>query len=232
MYKGKTVLAIIPARGGSKRLPGKNIRNLLGKPLIAWSIEAAIHSNFFDEIMVNTDDQQIADISIEYGAMVPFLRHAGLSTDVASSLDVVKDTLDFYAKNNRCFDVVVLLQPTSPLRNSEDIIGAMELFSDKSASSVLSVCEVDHPIQWCNSLDSTLSMDSFISEGVKGVRSQDLEKHYRLNGAIYIWGVSVFSREPEAIVVPSYASVMPSERSVDIDSENDFIFAELLKSRQ
>lgn len=228
MYKEKTVLAIIPARGGSKRLPGKNKLDLFGKPLIAWTIDAAINSKVFDEVMVSTDDKEIAEIAIKHSASIPFMRSENLSTDTASSLDVVEDIITLYKHNNKHYDIVVLLQPTSPLRDSDDIVNALDTFVVKEANSVLSVCEVDHPLQWCNSLDETLSMESFLKVSVKNSRSQNLETYYRLNGAIYIWDVDSFLQKKESILPPSFATIMPRERSVDIDEKIDFLLAEAL----
>lgn len=228
MYKGKKVLAIIPARGGSKRLPGKNIKKLVNKPLINWTIEAAVKSEVFDEIMVNTDDKTIAEIALEAGATIPFIRKKELATDKASSLDVVKDTISFYRSISKEFDIVVLLQPTSPLRDDIDIINSINCFIEKKAASVLSVCEVDHPVQWCNTLTTKLSMDNFIRSEYKGLRSQDLGIHYRLNGAIYIWDCRKFQDSNEAIISPSFASIMDRKHSIDIDVELDFSIAEVI----
>lgn len=228
MYRNKRILAIIPARGGSKRLPGKNIKSLCGKPLIAWTIEAALTANVFDEIMVNTDDLEIANTAKKYGALIPFIRKSELASDTASSIDVVTNTLKYYNENKKLFDIVVLLQPTSPLRSPKDIQNSLDLFMEKDASSVLTVCEVDHPVQWANSLDNTFSLDNFIREDVKGKRSQDLDIHYRLNGAIYVWSVKKLLKVKEAILFPSFAHIMPRERSVDIDEEVDFKIAEVL----
>jgi len=228
MFHNKRIIAIIPARGGSKRLPGKNIKELAHKPLIAWTIDAALNSSILDTIMVNTDDQRIVAIAKKYRAEVPFLRENNLATDTASSLDVIEQTLLYYNSQNIDFDIVILLQPTSPLRNSDDIKNALNLFIDKKAASVLSVCEVEHPIQWSNTLDNSLSMDNFIKEEHRNTRSQDLEKNYRLNGAIYIWDCKEFLLKKESIITPAFSYIMPRERSIDIDEEIDFKLAELL----
>ena len=225
MNKTEKTLAIIPARGGSKRLPGKNIKLLAGKPLIAWAIDAAIKSDLFDEIMVNTDSDEIAKVAENFGANIPFIRPDELASDTANSLDVIKHTLDWYQKQGRNFTNVILLQPTSPLRTATDISKAYELFYNNAAASVLSVCEVDHPTNWCNNLDESLSMKGFIKPSTGETRSQDFEKEYRLNGAIYIWNVDAFMASSKSIIEPSFASIMPRERSTDIDEEIDFIVA-------
>ncbi len=232
MYKDKKILAIIPARSGSKRLPNKNIKELGGKPLIAWSILSALKTDIFDEIMVNTDDQIIAGIAKEYGASIPFLRDTNLATDTASSLDVVLQTIEYYKKENQEFDIIILLQPTSPLRDSHDIINAMDTFIDNKAASVLSVCEVDHPIQWCNTLNHTLSMNNFIKAEHKDCRSQDLEVNYRLNGAIYVWDAKELILQRETILKPSFASIMNGNHSIDIDEEIDFVIAKSIMLQQ
>ncbi len=228
MRDNKKILAIIPARGGSKRLPGKNIKNLGGKPLIAWTIEAAIESNLFDEIMVNTDSKEIAKEAQKFGASTPFIRPEKLASDTASSLDMVKHTLEYYKEQGSRFTTVILLQPTSPLRTSNDIINAYQLFDKKNATSVLSVCEVDHPTSWCNTLNKSLSMKGFIKPSISKNRSQDFDSEYRLNGAIYIWNVNTFLESNDTIIEPSFASIMPRERSIDIDEEIDFIIASAL----
>lgn len=222
MNDGKRILGIIPARGGSKRLPRKNILPLGGKPLIAWTIEAAINSQVFTEVMVNTDDDEIAKISSDLGSNIPFIRPNELASDTASSHDVIKHTLLWYRDKGINFTEVVLLQPTSPLRSGEDIISALELYYKKNASSVLSVCEVDHPTSWCNILDETLSMKGFIKESTSKLRSQDIDKEYRLNGAIYIWNVELFLVNNSTVIEPSFAAIMPRSRSIDIDEKIDF----------
>lgn len=149
MYKNRTFLVIIPARGGSKGLPGKNIREICGKPLIAWSIEAGVKSSYADEVMVTTDYQEIADISKEYGANVPFLRPDFLASDTSTSFDAVKHVIDFYKTElNREFDYIVLLEPTSPLREDGDIDSMIEKMvqNESEFDSIVSIGEVhEHP---------------------------------------------------------------------------------------
>jgi CMP-N-acetylneuraminic acid synthetase len=228
MYKGRKIIAIIPARGGSKRLPRKNVLPLAGKPLIGWAIEAASESGVFTEIMVNTDDAEIADISKKYTVTVPFMRSSELGSDTASTLDVIIDTLKKYRELGKEFDIVVLLQPTSPLRTGADIRRAVDMFIDKNANSVLSVCEVDHPVQWAGTLDESCTMDTFIKPEFKGKRSQELPTHYRLNGAVYVWNSTMLVEFAESIIAPSFACIMPRDRSIDIDEKIDFAIAEAL----
>jgi CMP-N,N'-diacetyllegionaminic acid synthase len=144
MYKGKTFLGIIPARAGSKGLPGKNIKSLCGKPLIAWSIEAGNNSKYLDEVMVTTDGVEIAEIAKKYGANVPFLRPKELADDTTSSFEVITHTIDFYKNQlNKKFDYIVLLEPTSPLRESSDIDKAIEMLLNSKADSIVGICKTE-----------------------------------------------------------------------------------------
>lgn len=220
-------LAIITARSGSKGLPDKNIRPLCGKPLMAYSIEHAIKSEVFDEIMVSTDSEIYAAIGIEYGASVPFLRSEATSGDAASSWDVVREVLNFYEGINRSFDTFCLLQPTSPLRTYADIINAYSIYEERASVAVVSVCEMEHSPLWCNILPGDLSLSTFI-RGLSDSRRQELDTYYRLNGAIYIVNVSEFLKDTNLYRSGSYAYIMPQSRSVDIDTELDFQYAEFL----
>lgn len=219
-------IAIIPARSGSKGFPDKNIKDLAGKPLIAYSIEAALDSGCFDEIMVSTDSEKYAKIAIEYGANVPFLRSRNTSSDEASSWDMVDEVLEGYRKNGMTYNTFCLLQPTSPLRTSEDIKKAYELYNEKASFAVISVCEAEHSPLWCGRLQNNNEFIDFIDkEGIK--RRQDAGKFYRLNGAIYIVDTERFKQDRFFYQPGSFAYVMPIERSVDIDTEMDFKLAEL-----
>ena len=174
-------IAMIPARSGSKGLKDKNIRLLNGKPLLAYSIEAAIQSKLFDEIMVSTDSSYYADIAEKYGAKVPFLRSEGNSSDSASSWDTVQEILSFYRNAGEEFDSFCLLQPTSPLRNEEDIINAYDIYKAKEAVAVVSVCEVEHSPLWCGHLGENGSLNGFISER-DTIQRQAVRPFYRING--------------------------------------------------
>jgi len=220
-------LAIIPARSGSKGLKNKNIKDLLGKPLIQYSIDAAIQSGVFDEIMVSTDSDKYAEIARKCGASVPFIRNDETSSDVASSWDVVREVVDSYKRSGKEFDTVCLLQPTSPLRTASDIKAAYELFDLKHAKSVVSVCEVDHSPKWCNVLDESLSLNGFIKQDDAKAR-QLVGKYYRLNGAIYIVRLKNFLEANVLYCDGSYAYKMKRENSVDIDTELDFVIAKAL----
>ncbi len=220
-------IAIIPARSGSKGLPDKNIKNLAGKPLIAYSIEAAISSGCFDEVMISTDSERYAEIGRSYGAEVPFLRSRRTASDTASSWDAVQEVLEGYKNQGRQFDTFCLLQPTSPLRTADDIRKAYALYQEKSPFAVVSVCEAEHSPLWCGQLPENKEFIGFMNpESQK--RRQDAGKFYRLNGAIYIVNISRFRNDSFFYKEGSFAHIMPQERSVDIDTEIDFKLAELL----
>lgn len=221
-------LAIIPARSGSKGIKDKNIKILNGRPLMAYTIEAAVESKLFDEVMVSTDSSEYAEIAKQYGANIPFLRSLSNSNDRADSWDVVREVLAMYETQGLYFDVVALLQPTSPLRDCEDILSAFNIFMEKSASAVISVCEAEHPVSWYNVLPPDGSLDGFIS-CENNCQRQKLEKYYRPNGAIYFVKVNIIKEKLDIYQKGSYAYIMSREKSVDIDMELDFLYAELIK---
>ena len=224
-------IAIIPARSGSKGVKDKNIRLLGGKPLMAWSIEAALESREFDEVMVSTDSERYAEIARKFGASVPFLRSPLTASDTASSNDMISEVLECYRKMGREFDTFCLLQPTSPLRTAEDIREAYALYREMASLAVVSVCEVEHSPLWCGQLPPTLELDGFIRRE-SGRRRQDAGKFYRLNGAIYIVNVERFGTDTFLYQRGSYGYIMEQERSVDIDTEFDFKFAEFLLAQK
>lgn len=227
MNKGKSFLGIIPARGGSRRLPRKNVLNLGDKPLIAWTIEAALGCQFLDEVMVTTEDTEIAEVAKQYGANVPFIRPTVLAKDISTSIDTVKHAIDFYKYEwGKHFDFIVLLQPTSPLRNSQHISEAIELLISKNADAIISVCEVDHSPLWMNTLPADHSMTGFIRDEIKNTRSQDLPKNYRLNGAIYICRTDLLMKENTFFIADNvFAYIMNNNVSVDIDDLSGFLLA-------
>ena len=209
-------LAIIPARSGSKGLKDKNIKLLNGKPLIAYSIEAAKKSEIYSHILVSTDS-----------AEVPFYRSEENASDVASSWDVVKEVLKKYQEMGIVFDTFTLLQPTSPLRKYEDIKKAYELFKEKDAIAVVSVCEMEHSPLWSNTLPENNSLSGFLRADSNKQR-QKLETFYRINGAIYMADVKAFLENTNLYREDCYAYKMPAERSIDIDTELDFKIAETI----
>lgn len=225
------MLAVIPARGGSKGVPHKNIRDLDGKPLIAYTIEAAIKSKVFDKIVVSTDSSEIAEIAQRYGAEVPFIRPKDLSGDFSSSDDVVLHAIDYFKRKGKEFEYVCKLQPTSPLRNETHIMEAYQLLKDSNSNFVVSVCECEHSPLWTGTLDEKKSLNRFINEYVKGACRQKLPKYYRLNGAIYMGKTEAFEDNKSFFGKNGTAFIMNQEESIDIDNYFDFEIAKLLIER-
>lgn len=228
MYKNNSFLAIIPARGGSKRLPKKNILKLGGKPLIAWSIEAGLKSKYIDKVIVSSDDDEILKISNIYGSKT-IKRPPELASDIATTFDAIKHSIENLEK----YDYIILLQPTSPLRNKDHIDKAIELLIKKEADAIISICEADHSPLWSNTLPQDENMQGFIRDEVKNKRSQDLEKYYRLNGAIYICKTDKLLEEKSFMLKENiFAYKMDKKSSIDIDEEIDFKLAQLLLEEQ
>ncbi len=226
-------LALVPARGGSRRLPGKNLAALAGRPLIGWTIDAALSARSVDDVIVSTDDPAIAEVAQAAGAEVPFLRPKDIATDHSSTEEVMRHALQSLAEAGRTWDLLVLLQPTSPLRTSADIDEAVTLFRERQASAVISVCTTDHPPEWCNPLPPDRSLEGFLRPDVVGKRSQDLPTSYRLNGAIYIYPCQAIREGAlAAFARGSYAYVMPREHSIDIDEPIDLVIAGALLERR
>lgn len=232
MYKGKSIIAVIPARAGSKRLPNKNIRKLRGKPLIAHTIKQAKRSRYIDEVVVSTDSKRIAAIAKRYGASVPFMRPSRLASDSAKTVDVLLHVVDWYGARLRAYDVVVLLQPTSPLRNVSDIDKAIKLLFTKRALAIVSVCLAEHNPCWMDILPKNGSMKEYVKNKTLRKRSQDLPNYYRINGAVYVIYSEALRKMNDFYGDRTFAYVMPSERSVDIDSELDLSFAEYLAKKR
>jgi len=222
-------LAIIPARGGSKGLPGKNIRPLDGVPLIGHTIRAVREADSVTRVLVSTDDEEIASVSRELGAEVPFLRPVELSDDKASGVDVCLHALAF-AEDELGFqpDFVVLLQPTSPLRNSVDINAAVGLLRESGADSVVSVKPVTEYPQWMKKMDREQRVSPLFDELEITSARQDLEKSYLLNGAIYLSTTASLKKHGSFYGGDTRGYVMPEERSIDIDTLDDFLMAETL----
>jgi CMP-N,N'-diacetyllegionaminic acid synthase len=225
-------LAIIPARSGSKGLKDKNIKLLHGKPLIAHTINAALYSGIFDEVVVSTDSLEYSKIALSYGAKVPYLRPRALASDEAKSWDVVKDLIKSYEDKNIFFDKITLLQPTSPLRDEKDIISADQFFDQKKAEFVVSVNQVDFHPKWANTLPKNLSFKNFLDKSIINVPRQKLVKHYRINGAIYIINKSLLMSGENYYESKSFAYIMDKAKSIDIDDEIDFWLAETILEKK
>jgi CMP-N,N'-diacetyllegionaminic acid synthase len=223
------MIAIIPARGGSKGLPGKNIKSLNSMPLICYTIKAALSAVGVSRVVVSTDDKNIAYIARKCGADVPFLRPDRLSKDNSIAIDAYLFTIDKIAKEQqkKIHSFVVLL-PTSPLRTSEDIDGAIEIFNKYKADSVVSVNEAEHPPEWYLNVDKNKKLVNYlpVSNAVKN--RQEFKKLYIPNGAVYIFNTELLREERLYYFNNTYPYIMPRERSVDIDDLLDFEWAEFL----
>jgi len=224
------ILAVIPARSGSKGIKDKNIKNLNGKPLIAYTIEESIRSRIFEDVIVSTDSEKYKKIAEGYGAWVPFLREKKLAEDTANTIDVVEDVLLKLKNIGKKYDSLMILQPTSPLRDKYDIRGAFKLFCEKEANSVVSMCECDYAPQLTKKLNDKMKLDGFLSD-INKIRRQDLGKFYRLNGAIYLIKVQYFLKYKYIYKENSYAFIMDKKKSIDIDDLDDLKYAEFLMQK-
>jgi CMP-N,N'-diacetyllegionaminic acid synthase len=221
------ILAVIPARGGSKGMPRKNVRLLCGRPLIAYTIEAALSSKLIDRVVVSTEDEEIAEISQKYGAEV-ISRPIELAQDDTPSLPIHQHAIGHLEEMEGYRPkIIVILQPTSPLRLVEDVDRAIEGFLNGKCDSIASVCEVEHPLQWMYTLEGG-RLKPVIKEGENVTRRQDAAEVYRLNGAIYVTSRDMIMKENRVLGRDIGTYIMPLERSVDIDTELDFTLAGLL----
>jgi len=230
MLKDQRVIAVIPARGGSKTLPGKNIHLLGGKPLIAWSIGVAREVHEIDRVIVSTDDSEIALISRENGAEV-YMRPAHLATDEALVIDTLKDLLQTLEQQGEKAEWIVLLEPTCPLRTSDDIRDCLRLLADGSRDSAATFKEAElNPHRAWRIVDGIPEV--FIPEAVPWLPRQKLPKAYQLNGAVYVFRANLLSQETKSILLGRAAAVvMPRIRSQDIDDAVDFAIAEALLAK-
>jgi len=234
MKDNKKILAIIPARGGSKGIPKKNIKMLAGKPLIAWTIETALSVLCLDRVILSTDDKQILKIGKEYGAQAPFLRPAEIAEDDTTDMPVYEHALNWLADNEGFFpDIIVWLRPTTPFRKSEDIEQAVDLLVRKKPDWVRSVCEVEHHPYWMYKPSGDM-MEPFV-EGIKikdYIRRQLLPPAFRLNGAVDVtWRSTILEKKLlySGVIAPY---IMPGNRSIDIDTELDLKIAKMMMTKE
>jgi len=228
--KGTSILAIIPARGGSKTLPRKNLRTLLNKPLLAYAIDVAYSSACITRTVVSTDDYEIADTAHRYGAEV-VERPPELATDESPSIATYKHVLETLKGQGYTPDVAVILQPTSPLRTVADVDGAIEQYLQGGYDAVVSVCEVDHPPEWMYTLHKGRLVP--LLHGAHLVtRRQESKMSYRLNGAVYVVSPRQIMEHSFLLDGDTGAYIMPQCRSVDIDSQLDLELAALLLTAQ
>jgi N-acylneuraminate cytidylyltransferase len=229
MIGGRSVLALIPARGGSKGVPRKNVRDVGNKPLIAWTIEAALASRYIDRAILSSDDDEIMDVAGRFGCEVPFRRPSQLASDEASAMSVV---LHAVAALERRYDYLVLLQPTSPLRETADIDGAILACHERDAPSCVSLSRVDKNPGWMFTIDGDTLLHPFFPAGKIPARRQDSAPVFALNGAVYVARPELLERTGDFIGPGTIGYVMPRERSLDIDDEFDLKLAVLLKSNR
>lgn len=217
-----TFLAVIPARGGSKGVPRKNIKELAGKPLISWTIEEAKKSKFIDRIILSSEDAEIIEVAKQYGCDVPFIRPVELAQDETPGIATVLHAIE------KCpdYDFVVLLQPTSPLRTFEDIDGAIETLFEKEADFCVSVTEPDQSPYWMYNLDVNGTMNPLIKQESFALRRQELPKTYSLNGAVYVASTKKLKETKSFLTDETIGYVMQRKCSIDIDSEEDFLLCQ------
>ena len=222
-----TLLALIPARGGSKGIPGKNIKLLDGKPLIAHTIQAALAVPEIERVVVSTDDAGIAEVAQQWGAEVPFHRPPELAADDTPGIEPVLHALEQLPKMNQ----LLLLQPTSPLRSSADIAGILAFQRERKCSSAVSVSKTGKHPQWCYRLSPSGAMKPFLPSTTANCR-QELESAYTLNGALYLSDRSWLQDHRSFVGPGTLGYEMPPERSVDIDTPLDWLWAETLLQHQ
>lgn len=219
-------LAIIPARGGSKRIPGKNIKNFLGKPIIAYSIETALKSNLFDEVMVSTDDEKIAEVSKSYGAKVPFLRSQKNADDYATTIEVLLEVLNNYTANNINFKYACCMYPTAPLSRADKLKMGFEKLQKENLNSVFPVVAFSYPIWRGLKITSDNQIRMIWPENLNK-RSQDLEEVYHDAGQWYWFNVEKFRKEQKIFSENSSCLILPATEVQDIDNLIDWKLAEL-----
>ena len=219
-------IAIIPARGGSKRIPRKNIKDFLGKPIIAYSIEAAIKSNIFDEVMVSTDDEEIADVSQKYGAKVPFFRSKEMSDDYATTSQVLLEVIKEYYTRGMEFNYMACIYPTAPFIEADDLKKAFKIMEDRKPTMVMPVVSFSYPPQRSYIIDgkgkAVFKYPQFLT-----ARSQDLEKLYREVGQYYIYDIAKFVTMNARILDDIIPIVIDERQAQDIDTDEDWKMAEL-----
>ena len=219
-----STVAIITARGGSKRIPRKNIRPFLGKPIMAYVIDAALQSNLFSEVMVSTDDVEIADVAQQYGAVIPFLRHTETADDFATTADVLAEVLGRYAQQGQVFDYACCIYPTAPFITADLLNGAFSLLAEKKFNTVYPVQQFSFPIQRAVYLrDSGVQ---WVQPEHALTRSQDLEPAYHDAGQFYFFDVAAFLNSHQLITANSGAVVISEMAAHDIDTEDDWQVAE------
>lgn len=225
------ILCIIPARGGSKGVLRKNVKLLAGKPLIAYTIEHALQSQYVDRVIVSTDDAEIAAVARQYGAEVPFMRPSDLAGDHVSTMDVLLHAVHWMEEHEKYdFDILVLLHATTPLRNVDDVNAAIKLLVESKADNVFSVTE-SHRNPYFNMVEVADDGTVMLSKKGDFVTRQSAPKVYDMNASIYVWWKDILEKERKIFLKRSQVYKMPKERSIDIDDNFDFRIAEFLLSK-
>lgn len=231
MYEDNKILCVIPARGGSKGLPGKNIKSLLGKPLIAYTIEQAQRSKYIDKVIVSTDDRKIAGISLRCGAEVPFIRPDRLALDKTGTIDVLLHAMDWMeSKENFVFDILVLLHATTPLRLPKDIDCCIETLFKEKADNVFSVSEA-HRNPYFNMVELDKRKRAKLVKKGNFAARQSAPRVFDMNASIYVWRKNILKRRKSSFLRNTSIYIMPKERSVDIDDQFDFLIAQTLLNK-
>jgi CMP-N,N'-diacetyllegionaminic acid synthase len=231
MYREHVVVCVIPARGGSKGLPGKNIKKLCGKHLIAYTIEQAKQSNYIDRVLVSTEDEEIAQISMEYGAEVPFIRPRELAGDSIATVDVLLHAISWLEGRQYPFDILVLLHTTTPMRDIEDIDNSIALLVEEKADNIISVTEA-HRNPYFNMVE--INKDGYAALAKQGnfTTRQAAPAIYDMNSSIYVWWRELLKEKKKIFLDKTKIHVMPKERSIDIDDNIDFKIAEMMMAER
>lgn len=227
MYKGHVIVCVIPARGGSKGLPGKNIKMLCGKPLIAHTIKQAMQSKYIDRVIVSTEAEEIARISLEYGAEVPFIRPMELAGDSVATVDVLLHAMNWLESRKYLFDILVLLHTTTPMRSVEDIDKSITLLVEEKADNIFSVTEA-HRNPYFNMVETNKNGYATLAKQGDFTTRQAAPLIYDMNSSIYVWWKEMLKEKKKIFLDKTRIYVMPKERSIDIDDHIDFKIAEMM----
>ena len=231
MISNKKILAMIPARSGSKGIIGKNIKEIGGKPLIAWPIEAAKFSKYIDKIIVSTDTDEIANVALSYGAEIPFLRPSDLAQDKSTTYSVIQNIISYYKELNETYDYFVLLEPTSPLTTSKDVDDAiLELHKSKeNADSIVGVSKLEsfHP-KFSVNINRQGLIEQFMGDFGESVRRQDLDDLYFREGSLYISKIDALIREKSFYHSKTLPYIVPKWKSFEVDDMVDFVCIEAI----
>jgi CMP-N,N'-diacetyllegionaminic acid synthase len=228
MIDGKSVLALLTARGGSKGVSGKNVKPLAGKPLIAWSVEAARASHYVDRVLVTTDSDEIAAAVEAAGGEAPFRRPAELAGDLSKQEDAILHAMAWCERNDRAYDILLVLAPTTPLRDAAEIDAAIEMLArHPKARAIFSVRECDHSPLFANRLPEDGSMADFVPQELRFKNRQELPVYYRLSGSVALAHWDHFKAHGSFLTPATYAYVTDSRKGLDIDTMADFLLADI-----